>query len=372
MKTTSLPKTLILTALLFVLSAVPALAQETNQPHEGFYFQNGDNVTISQTINGDAFVSGGSVTFEGNVNGDLFVAGGMVTVRGTISDDLRVAGGFVTIDGQIGKNVLAAGGNIKITKNAEIGGSILALGGNTVLEGKINKDAYIYGETARILGQIGGQTKATVSKLDIGETAVLQGNLNYTAPTPAAIAQQASISGTVKRVAPPVVAPSTPPARPRIAFGFTIFSYLSMLIIGLIFAKLAPRQAKALAELVGERPGKNLLWGFLFLITAPIAIFFLLISIIGLPLALLGGGVYAVMIVLTTLTTSFWLGRRLFKVFDLQKNLYLQLAAGLLVVQLVFTLPAVGVFARFLSILVGLGAEIALTREGLKRLGSGE
>lgn len=365
MKSVSSPKTIALAIFILFFSALPAWAQNDTQIHQGFYFQNADDVTITQTINGHAFVSGGTVTFDGTVNGDLFVAGGMVTIRGQISDDLRVAGGFVIIEGEVGKNVLAAGGNIKVGPTAVIGGSILALGGNVNLDGTIQKDVHIYAENATILGQIGGKTNAVVTKLNINDGASLLGNLNYTAPTKATIAKEASISGTVKRTAPPAI---EKPAKPRFAFGFTIFSYLSMLLIGLILVKLAPRQTQALGRLVEERPWKNLLWGLLFLVITPLAIFILAISIIGLPLAVISGGVYVLTIVLTSLVTGLWIGRRIFRTLTFKKNLYLQLATGLLVIQLIFALPIIGFFVRLLSIFIGLGAEIALARAALKKL----
>jgi len=339
---------------------------------EGPYLNAGDNVTISGTINGDAYVAGGVVTIDGTINGDLLIGGGVVTIKGTITDDVRAAGGMVTIDGKVGKNVTAFGGTITFGSDADIDGSVITGGGTFAHLGNIDGKALIYSGDVTLAGRIGGNVNTTAEIITIAKTAILDSNLNYTSDKEASVSAEAKITGAVQRTTAGKALTQVGSRVQRqffgARFGVNLLSYLSLLLLGLILLKIAPRQVTAVSKLVGEQPWRSMGLGLLGLILTPFVIVVLMITIIGLPLAILVGGGYAIMIGTSSLFTGLFVGRKVFDLVNFKENKYAMMAVGLLLLQLVLVLPIIGGFVRLLSVIAAVGATVTLTREALRKL----
>lgn len=339
---------------------------------EGPYLNAGNNVTISGTVNGDAYVAGGVVTIDGTINGDLLVGGGVVTIKGHVSDDIRVGGGMVTIDGKVGKNVTAIGGTITFGSDADVDGNVVIGGGTIAHLGNIDGQALIYSGEVTLAGRVGKDVNTTAEKVTVAKTAILDGNLAYTSDKEASVSAQAKITGTVQRTAVgkalTQIAPRAPRGFLKARFGINLLSYLSMLLLGWVILKIAPRQATAVSKLIGEQPWRSLGLGFLALVLTPVAVIILMISIIGIPLAVILGGIYILMISLSSLFTGLFVGQKVFDLAKLKENSYAMMAVGLLLLQLILALPVVGFFVRILSVFAAVGAMLTLKREALRKL----
>lgn len=339
---------------------------------EGPYLNAGDSVTIRGTINGDAYIAGGVVTVDGTINGDLLVGGGVVTIKGRVSDDVRAAGGMVTIDGKVGKNVTAFGGTITFGSDADIDGDVVTGGGTFAHLGNIDGKALIYSGEVTLAGRVGGNLKTTAEKVTVLKTALLDGNLDYTSEKEASVSAEARIAGTVKRTA---AEKGLTPIGPRLRrdfltfrLGINLLSYLSMLLLGLLLLRIAPRQMAAVSKRIGQQPWRSMGLGFLILILTPIVIVILITTVIGIPLAAILGVVYLLWISLSSLFTGLFVGQKVFDLANLKENRYAMLAVGLLLLQLVLALPVVGGFVRLLSVLAAMGAMLTLKREALRKL----
>jgi len=338
-----------------------------NEVVSGPYLRVGNNITINGTINGDAYLLGNFITINGRINGDLIAAGGVVTVKGDVSDDIRSAGGLIVIDSKVGKNVTALGGTITLGSDTDIDGDLLAAGGRLVHLGNIDGNVLAYTNEATLGGRVGGDTTTQSHKIKVLKTALLGGNLFYKSNREASISARAKIGGVVKRTpAGKALTRITPRAR-RLFSRFHILSYLSALFLGVVLLKVAPRQATAVSKMMEKRPWKSLGLGFLALVLTPMAVLVLLITIIGAPLAAIIGGLYLLAISLSPIFGGLLVGQKIFDLANLKENIYAMLAVGLLLLQLLFALPAVGLFFRLLNILVAVGAIITLRWEALER-----
>lgn len=339
---------------------------------EGPYIKYGNNVTISGTVNGDVFVAGSFVTVDGKINGDLIVGGGAIFIKGEVSDDVRAGGGMVTIDGKVGRSVTALAGTVTLGSDADVDGDVLAVGNNFVHLGNIDGKLQVYTNEATLAGRIGKNVEAKTDRVAVLKTAILDRNLLYTSDKEASVSAEARIAGAVKRMptgrALAQIAPGAQRGLSRVRFRINFLSYLSMLLLGLIFLKIAPRQVMAVSKLIGERPWRALGLGLLALVLTPIAVVILIISIIGVPLAAILGAVYILWISISSLFTGLFVGQKVFDLVNLKENRYVMLAVGLLLLQFVLALPTVGGFVRLLSILVAVGAMLTLKWEALKRL----
>jgi len=375
---------LILIAFSFIFEG-DALAQNVSVPGlnedvtiakdevlEGPYIATGDNITISGTINGDAYIAGSVITVDGTINGDLLVGGGVVTIKGRVSDDVRAAGGMVTIDGKVGKNVTALAGTVTFGSDADIDGDVIVGGGTFAHLGNIDGKTLIYSSDATLAGRIGKDVTVTSEKISVLKTALLDGNLGYTSDKEASVSAEARIVGAVQRtVAGKALTQAGVRARKGLSgvrFGVNLLSYLSMLLLGLILLKVAPRQTTAVAKLIGEQPWKSVGFGFLALVLAPVAIIILMVSVIGVPLAAILTGVYILVIGISSLFTGLFVGQKVFDLINLKENVYVMLAVGLLLVQLLLAVPTVGGLVRLLSVMAATGAMLTLGREALGRL----
>lgn len=336
---------------------------------QGPYIQAGDNITISGTINGDAYVAGSMVTIDGTIKGDLMTAGGAVTIKGEVTDDVRAAGGMVTIDGQVGKNITAIGGTITLGSDADVDGSIVAIGGTLAHLGNVDGNVLVYGERATLAGRVGGDIKTHTPTVVVTKTAVLDGNLDYTSNQEASVSAQAKIVGTVQRTATAKALTQVVPRAGRgFLFRFHLLSYLSMLLLGCVLLRLAPRQMAAVSKLIGEQPWRGLGLGLLGLVLIPAVVVLLMFTVIGVPLAALIGVVYVLLLTASSLFSGLFLGQKIFDLANLKENRYAMMVVGLLILQLVLALPTIGGLVRFLSILATTGAILTLGRESLKRL----
>ena len=367
---------LILVTLSFItggnVSASEKIVISKDEVLDGPYLNAGDNVTISGTINGDAYIAGGVVTIDGVINGDLIVAGGVVTIKGKVTDDIRAGGGMVTIDGKVGKNVTAVGGTITFGSDADIDGDVVVGGGRFAHLGNIDGKALIYSGDVTLAGRVGGDVKTAAENVTVSKTAILDGNLDYTSDKEASVSAQAKVAGTVQRTAAGKILTQVGPRVQRgffrARFGVNFLSYLSLLLLGLILLKVAPRQVTAVSKLIGEQPWQSVGLGFLALVLTPFVIVVLMITVVGLPLAVIAGGVYAVMIGTSSLFTGLFIGQKVFDLANFKENRYAMLAVGLLLLQLILALPVVGGFVRFLSVLAAMGASATLGREVLRKL----
>lgn len=339
---------------------------------EGPYIGYGNKIAISGTVNGDAYIAGGTVTIDGKINGDLLVVGGMVTIKGEVADDVRAAGGMVAIDGKVGRNVTALGGTVTFGSDTDVDGDVIATGGTFAHLGNIDGKAIIYSSDVTLAGRVGKDITSTAEKLTVTKTAILDRNLSYTSDKEASISAEAKIFGTVEKMA---VGQALTQVGPRVRqglfqarFGVNLLSYFSMLLLGLLFLRIAPRQIMAVSKLIGEQPWRALGLGLLALVLTPIAIAILMISVIGVPLAAILTGVYILMISTSSLFSGLFVGQKVFALANLKENRYAMLAIGLLLLQLALALPVVGGFVRLMSVLAVVGAMVVLTREGLRKL----
>ena len=249
------------------------------------YFAAGETVTISGTVNGDAYVAGGNVIIEGEINGDLLAAGGTVNIRGKVRDDVRVAGGQIVVSGEIGRNITTVGGSVTIADSAKINGSLTAGTGSLSVFAPIGKEANFGAGQVTIGNIINGDVQAGVGQLTLTPLSQITGNLTYWSDLKAQIDPGAKVIGKITHNIPP-----KPPVKQKdvstnagALFGagiaFTLISYLSALIIGLLLIKFLPVYTQQTASIVLKSPLQSLGIGFLSILFAPF-IFILLLLII--------------------------------------------------------------------------------------------
>lgn len=279
---------------------------QRNQVVNNDYFASGDTVTISGTVNGDAYIAGGTVIVDGVIDGDLLVAGGIVIISGTVTNDVRAVGGDITVGGKVGRNVTIVGGSALITDTAQINGSLVA-----------------------------SVARHTLSS---------------------------------REAAPKVAGDKNLSLWHRLITSFTVLSYISTLIIGLLFTWLFPSYLLKVSNTAIKKPLRSLGVGFMSVVCAPFVLILLLVSVLGIPLGVMFLALFLIAIWFAKIYISLALGQKILMLLNKKPSVNWALFAGLTIYYLLTRIPVIGPLLWVIFGLIGLGASFITKREIYKKL----
>lgn len=344
----------------------------------------GGNVTVTGDIDGDLVVAGGQVTIEGNVSGDLLLAGGTVNILGNVGDDVRAIGGNVTLSGPVGDDLVLAGGSVNTLSGVTVGGEVLLAGGQVTMNGEFNS-ARVGAGRLILLGNVGGRFIGSIEDFVLG--GLLAGPVDLGVDT-VAFREGAEISGAVvdyrapeeidfatvigegveityteseRRVEQEVGDRDFKGALIAGRAAATAYSFLVGIITLGILWWLFSRFLQPVAQSFEKDFGVKILFGFLYLVTTPIALVLIMLTGLGLPFALLGLVLYVTSLLVSMPTFAFVVAHSL----DIHKKWKLGgwKKFGLMVlilfgVSLVGVIPFVGDFVLFVLSIYTFGAVI--------------
>jgi len=337
----------------------------------GSLFATGKTIQIDGVVDGDVYCVGQTVLVKGSVNGDVICAGQTLEVNGTVAGSIRVAGQTVTLNGYIGRNVTALGQNLSIGDTSVVIGDVVSAGQTITLGGVVRKGFLAAGETALINGTIGGDTNFMVNSLQLGDAAKVSGTLTYQSDKDAVIATSASVGTIVKKPLPKRMEngknsreklPKMWGAMQRPWPVSAVGSIITFFLLSVVFIFLFPGKTERVVDMVSGSPGKSFLVGLLTFIITPIIFVTLLITIIGIPLAILLMLLFALMAFVSKLFVALWVGRKIHSSFMKKKgeNWYLAAAIGVTVSYLVFHLPMVGWLISIAAVFIGMGGMVGI------------
>lgn len=277
--------------------AIPETTSSTMAPTEEeksdaalipkLYFQSGNEVKVDKAIDGTAFLSGRTVTYDKHIRGDLFAAAETVIIRGTVDGNLYVAANQVKIFGKVKGDVFVAGGQVQVANGAEIERDFSVAAASVAQLGHIGRDMHIGSGQANIQGTVDRDVSANVSKLSLAKNAEIGGDLKYQSPQKAVIAEGAMVKGD-KIYTESKDETTTFENQNWGHYALSVAkTFLGLMILFLLWRALAKDSMRHLNERFFERPLRALLFGLLTLFFLLPIIVLLLISQIGMPLAVL-------------------------------------------------------------------------------------
>ena len=128
---------------------------------------------------------------------------------------------------------------------------------------------------------------------------------------------------------------------------------VSLLVLGVLLLALAPAAMAASVAVARSEVGPAIGWGVLVAIGLPVVSVAVLLTLVGIPLGLLGLLSLALLYSLGYVVASLALGRAMIKE---PRSRYLAFVAGLVILRLVGLIPAIGGLVTFLASAYGLGA----------------
>ena len=330
---------LLLLLLLFVVTPVFAASDDLLIAN--------DSVTVEEDKAGSAFMVGNDVTAKGTVDGISFIAGNNVNVENK-SDYLFSAGSTVKLDNASFKDGFLAGATVEIS-NSNIERDIYAAGTTVRLSSTIGRDAKIAGSTVVVTGTVNRDLTIAASTIEIKDGAEVKGTLYYSEDANITISPNAKIN---KKVATDITRFTIFDSFKYRLFG-NLFSFANMLVVGLLLLLLVPKIFEKVSGYGKESILSNLGIGLLGLIGIPVISILLLASIVGLSSSLILLAIYVILIYLSTLFASYYIGNMLLS--KKIKNRFLILLISLVVIYLLRLIPFVSILVSICTLGIGLG-----------------
>jgi hypothetical protein len=331
------------------------------------YFGAGGLLNLTDPVAGDAFLAGGQVATASEVNGDLVAAGGEVSIGGSIGDDLYAAGGNVKVDAIIHGNARVAGGDIAVGPATAVVGSATLTGGRVNFEGTAHGYLQISGGSVTIDGVVNGDTEVRSEELVIGPDTQIGGRLVYHGPSAPVVPEGAVIAGGVEFHEAnhgSYMHGEHGPVREAVHWVGRALWFAGVFFVGALFIILFPGLSSRAADAIGQEPMRSLGLGLATLVCVPFVAVVLLITIIGIPLAMLLVALYLLLMFLGWIVAALFLGRRGLAALRGAEPAttgwrLLSLLLALLALSLVRHVPVVGGLIALLALIAGIGALVS-------------
>lgn len=318
----------------------------------------GGQVTIAADVDGDVIVAGGRVVVDQRVTGDVMAAGGFLELRADVQDDVRAAGGFITISGSIAGDVIAAGGTVSLSRSAEVRGRAWLTGGRVEIDGRLDRGLRAAGGSVSIAGEINGDVDLFADKITVLPTARIRGDIRYSGRHEPTIDTGAQITGQVSyEPFESGVTARTPAA----AWGARIAIVVSLMLTGVVLFLMFPSFAGGAAQAIASDAWKCLGLGLAVLIIGPIVALLLLVTIIGIPLAIIALAAYVVFLIAGYLIAALFLGELGLRWTGQDRQAptslrALSIVSAVLVLSIIRWIPLMGALTTLVALVFGLGA----------------
>lgn len=328
----------------------------------GDYYAAGRNIELTGDVEGDAFAAGCPVLIESRVKGDAALAGCSVTLRGKVGHDVYAAGGTLLLDSEIAGNARVASGRISLAREAAIAGRATLAGRHVALSGSVGPYLTVFANSVRLDGEVRGDAEVTARRIELGPGARITGKLVYRSGEEARIDPAAEITGGVTRLAwnEGMARPAARMGVIALAAGALVF-LLGLMLTGAVLVLLFPKFMQGAAGTITSDPGKSLALGLALLATVPFAAMLLMMSVIGIPLAVVIFLLYPLALLLGYLTAAHYIGERGARRLRGDKVMtrggqILSLLLALLALAVIALVPLLGVLVLLIALLAGLGA----------------
>lgn len=319
-------------------------AESVEAPSDLFRFD--DVVEVSAHVTGDLYVVGREVLLRGEVDGDVLALGGDVVIAGPVHGNVRVIGNTVRVQGAVDKNASVAARTLTLDPEAHIAGNLSFIGQLIAIASTIEGAAQI--------------ALFSPAETRIQKGAVIKEPITLYASEAPIVDSGALLAHRIERHDALMSAATTG----DIIFS-RIVSFFSLLLIGLVFIHLLPRPSLVIASIMNTKPWYQFLWGLGFLVLPPLVAVLLAFTVIGIPLAIAVGALWAIVVYSARVFAGLTIGFMLFSRIDRKRriqSLVVVLLLGTLFLAIGESLPIAGPLITLLATLWGLGGIMTLLR----------
>jgi cytoskeletal protein CcmA (bactofilin family) len=349
---------------LFLGSAAPAKAIErrggtvitvpAGQTIDDSLVAAGQFINIDGTVNGNVYLSSQHTIIRGDIKGDVFSFSQSLDINGTVEGNVYAYSDAITVRGHITRGLHVFGGTLDLQKGGQVSDDAMGFCGTFRLDGTVGRDVNAMVGTAELTGEVGRNVNLRTDNLAVLAPAHINGDLKAGLKdiSHARVEPGAIITGKtdvyLRKQGP------TRYAQPRFYFwqavrlgGALLTGFVLFLLFPVLFGG---RLETARATLVA------LGVGFLVFVATPIAAVIAGITLVGLPLGILGLLTWIASLYLAKVFVGAALGQMLLGPGDGGKASFAAaLLLGLFILYVAMNLPYVGGVLTFLVLLLGPG-----------------
>jgi cytoskeletal protein CcmA (bactofilin family) len=283
----------------------------------------------AQAPGNDQIVFGGTYTLmKGqSLTGNLIVLGGVATIEeeSTVTGDVVLAGGTVTVKGEVTGDIISMGGSINLTDTALVKGDISTIGSGLTRSPNAIVNGSVYTSGAGTLHLPDSFNPQTLTNFHLPDLQPI-GNIFW-----------------------------------------SIFQTLAMAALALLVALFLPKPTERVANVIINQPMTAGGLGLLTVIVAPALLIVLAITILLIPLSLIGIFLLTIAFVFGWIAVGMETGKRLSQMFKTEWSPPINAGLGTLVLSLVSSavsqIPCVGWVLPAVIAIIGLGG-VLITRFG--------
>ncbi|NCA82439.1 MAG: hypothetical protein EOM72_06790 [Opitutae bacterium] len=345
-------------SILALLLLLPAVS-------DAYQFRTGERTNTlvlpaRETLDDESLLMAHRLDIQGDARRDLWlVASTAVRFDGQSGGDLRVLARSAIIGGEAGQNLLAYAAGLQLTTNSVVRGQAALFGKTVICEGAVEGNAWILADSVTLGGRWAGNVRVQADEIRIVPGTQIAGDLVYTSPKTLAYDSSVAIAGVVKPVKTLLPdADARSPAALQARFAVHGYLFLAALLAGLPFVGFFPLLAGSAVRTLRTSPWRVLLAGSATVLLGPFLIAFAFMSLVGIPLALLLGALYAALAYLSHIVIALWLGHRLLRAQGPQTfaRVLSSLAVGLFLLYFATAFPGVAAFIAMPVWILGAGS----------------
>lgn len=353
------------------VSAADFRTRDTTVSEEEFVdddlFLSGDEIEMAGTVTGDLVVIGNMITISGDVEGDVYAFGGEVVVSGEVGRSLFTASGRVRITGIVNRSLYVTGGQILVAGESYVMEDVIGAGGQVDIDGWIGDDLLITGGNVAIESMVTDDLYASGGMVRAEEENV-GGDFNVTTGEGRGVNIRVGdwFDGFGLR---DVVRDSA-----AVAVVLKLLWFAGMYLIGLVFILLFPVKTRDIINKTMADSGEfllSMLLGLVISAALPVVVLFLLVTVVGTPLAVLLTGVALFLAFFGPLWFDMAVGRLIARVFGYTEDeLYIPLFLGRVVRLFLSVIPCIGALYSLITLWAVFGAVFRMKLGRVQAAGS--
>src|SRR3989338_1330901 len=336
-----------------------------------FISEQNSNLT-GQEIDSNIYITGKNVLVNATARRDITGLCQSFNLLKTVFGDITLACSFISVNAPVNGDIRIAGQEVLI--NYDINGEAMIFANKALIKGVVYKDLNLFASEAIINGTIKGPAHIEADKLIIngifesdaiidaesitlGPDAAIKGNFNY--------------SGELKNPISDKVKGKIIELEKQSEFSFNqgtwlwnlVFSYLIFLAVGMLLITVAKEPIQKGVQVLEEKYFWSFIIGLCSFLVIPVLIIFLIITIIGIPIAIIILFLFAIILFVARMYFIIMLGQRLFPM----QNEFIQFSIALLFFALISSIPGVGWIFLAIATTLGIGVMFFVVTEKKKK-----
>lgn len=329
-----------------------SLDKEEYSDTAGNYFFTDDAVEVKNGTYFGMFGAGNNIELDNTVADDsLALVGRIISLKNTKANGSIFAAGYdiQIASAEVKGNIMAAGRDLTVNKDVTANAAYMA-GYNVSFLGTA-KAVSLAGKSVIIDGTVDGDVRIDAEEVIIGGDANITGTLKINAVKEPQLPETAKVGKVEFTSSKPVQQQLSVKEKMILKIMASIFTLISMFILGLVICLVFPRQLDTAVEIFKKSKVKMLFLGLLSVILAPIIFVILMITGVGAPLGVVGILFYVIfMIIAVPFMGASILRKRIPKIPGIIPSLL-----GIILFQLLTLVPYLGPVIHIFAVLYTFG-----------------